>query len=138
MHTCISVYECACPPLTSVSVPPFGYLRSVKLDFDVVKNKVGLLNKWMKTSHGVHSPSQFLSPPQCLFAPFGYLRGFKSDFNSSKAKSVYSMSRSRLAQVAVPPHNVPHPSVYVPPIGYLRCFKSDFDAVKSRSDLLIE
>ena len=41
VHSPLAVF--AIPP--SVSVPPFGYLRSFKSDFDAVKGKVDLLGE---------------------------------------------------------------------------------------------
>ena len=70
-----------------MSVPPFGYLRRNKLDFEVVKSKIGQLNEKTKTSYCVNlpRPTKFV-PPSVSFPPFGYLRCFKSDFDVVKSK----------------------------------------------------
>ena len=63
------------------------YLKCFKMDFDAVKSKVGLLNKYIKTSYSVHSPLTVLVPPPfniCFL--FGYLSCLKSDLDVEKSK----------------------------------------------------
>ena len=50
-------------------VPPFGYLRSFKSDFDAVKSIVGLLNEQIKTGYSVHSPLLVFVPPSVSVPP---------------------------------------------------------------------
>ena len=69
------------PP--SVSVPPFGYLRSFKSDLDAVRSKVGLLNKQIKTrnfvsplsvcNHLLFVPQVSLTTSQELISNINYI-----------------------------------------------------------------
>ena len=61
--------QCSCPLSVhppSVFVPPFGYLRCFKSDFNAVKRKIHLFNEQIQATYCVPHPSVFI-PLQCLF-----------------------------------------------------------------------
>ena len=76
------------PPPSSVSVPPFGYLRCFKSDLDAVKSNVGLLNELIKNSYWAPSPPSVFIPPMCsnLVNPCTILY-----YNVQPCKTIYNL-----------------------------------------------